>query len=119
MPETGTRNHIFIFYYATGPQGSCNLIRAIRENSGSQEGRGGRKADDGEWGMLPGRSGPEAVIWEGKGLVIRKQRRAFVMGSMPSREGRKRKYARNSWNAGLGRRDRGWMLGWFVGVKVR
>lgn len=37
--------------------------------------------------MLPGRSGPEAVIWEGKGLVIRKQRRAFVMGgSMPSRE---------------------------------
>ena len=70
--------------------------------------------------MLPGRSGPEAVIWEGKGLVIRKQRRAFVMGgSMPLREGRKRKYARKSWNAGLGRRDRGSMLGWFVGVKLR
>lgn len=32
VPETGTRNHIFIFYYATGRQGSCNLIRAIREN---------------------------------------------------------------------------------------
>lgn len=92
---------------------------------------GGSEAIHTKWGrrreILPGGSGTEAVVWEGKDLVTRKQRgRASVLGRPASKGGRKEKqWSGNSRDPlsvasvpGLGRGTRGWILGWFLGVRL-